>query len=61
VTAEPGENDPIGIILCSEKSDTVVRYAMGGIGGLRPRRARLRFTGPGHDTATPPRSANCRS
>ncbi len=28
---EPGENDPIGIILCSEKSDTVVKYAMGGI------------------------------
>jgi hypothetical protein len=28
---EPGENDPIGVILCSEKSDTVVRYAMGGI------------------------------
>ena len=28
---EPGENDPVGIILCSEKSDTVVRYAMGGI------------------------------
>lgn len=29
--AEPGENEPIGLILCSEKSDTVVRYAMGGI------------------------------
>jgi predicted nuclease of restriction endonuclease-like (RecB) superfamily len=28
---EPGENEPIGIILCSEKSDTVVRYATGGI------------------------------
>ncbi len=28
---DPGENDPIGLILCSEKSDTVVRYAMGGI------------------------------
>lgn len=28
---EPGENDPVGLILCSEKSDTVVRYAMGGI------------------------------
>ena len=28
---EPGENDPIGLILCSEKSDTVVKYAMGGI------------------------------
>ena len=28
---EPGENDPVGLILCSEKSNTVVRYAMGGI------------------------------
>lgn len=28
---EPGEHDPVGLILCSEKSDTVVRYAMGGI------------------------------
>lgn len=28
---EPGENDPVGLILCSEKSDTVVKYAMGGI------------------------------
>lgn len=28
---EPGENPPVGLILCSEKSDTVVRYAMGGI------------------------------
>jgi predicted nuclease of restriction endonuclease-like (RecB) superfamily len=28
---EPGEADPIGLILCSEKSDTVVRYATGGI------------------------------
>lgn len=28
---EPGENDPVGIILCSEKSDTVVKYATGGI------------------------------
>ena len=28
---EPGENTPIGLILCSQKSDTVVRYAMGGI------------------------------
>jgi predicted nuclease of restriction endonuclease-like (RecB) superfamily len=28
---EPGENEPIGLILCSEKSDTVVRYAMGGV------------------------------
>ncbi|MBA4064542.1 MAG: DUF1016 domain-containing protein [Isosphaera sp.] len=28
---EPGEADPIGIILCSEKSDTVVRYATAGI------------------------------
>lgn len=28
---EPGENEPIGLILCSEKSDTIVRYAMGGI------------------------------
>ncbi|WP_165229166.1 PDDEXK nuclease domain-containing protein [Aquisphaera insulae] len=29
--AEPGEGEPIGIILCSEKSDTVVRYATGGM------------------------------
>lgn len=28
---EPGENDPVGLILCSAKDDTVVRYAMGGI------------------------------
>ncbi len=26
-----GENDPIGIILCSDKEDAVVKYAMGGI------------------------------
>ena len=29
--AESGEHDPVGLILCSEKSDTVVKYAMGGI------------------------------
>ncbi|MCX5644481.1 MAG: PDDEXK nuclease domain-containing protein [Phycisphaerae bacterium] len=28
---EPGENDPVGLILCSAKNDTVVHYAMGGI------------------------------
>lgn len=28
---EPGENPPVGLILCSEKSDTVVKYATGGI------------------------------
>lgn len=28
---ETGENTPVGIILCSEKDDTVVEYAMGGI------------------------------
>ena len=27
----PGENDPIGIILCTDKDDAVVKYAMGGI------------------------------
>ena len=27
----PGENDPIGIILCSNRDDAVVKYAMGGI------------------------------
>jgi predicted nuclease of restriction endonuclease-like (RecB) superfamily len=27
----PGENDPVGLILCSEKDDAVVHYAMGGI------------------------------
>jgi predicted nuclease of restriction endonuclease-like (RecB) superfamily len=26
---EPGENDPVGIILCSDKDDAVVHYAMG--------------------------------
>ena len=26
-----GENDPVGIILCSGKDDAVVRYATGGI------------------------------
>jgi predicted nuclease of restriction endonuclease-like (RecB) superfamily len=26
---EPGENDPVGIILCSKKDDAVVHYAMG--------------------------------
>lgn len=26
---EPGENEPIGIILCSDKDDAVVRYSMG--------------------------------
>ncbi len=26
---EPGENDPAGIILCSDKDDAVVHYAMG--------------------------------
>jgi len=28
---EPGENDPVGLILCSAKDDAVVHYAMGGI------------------------------
>jgi len=28
---EPGENDPIGLVLCSAKNDAVVHYAMGGI------------------------------
>ncbi len=28
---EPGENDPVGLILCSAKNDAVVHYAMGGI------------------------------
>jgi predicted nuclease of restriction endonuclease-like (RecB) superfamily len=28
---EPGENPPIGVILCSAKNDAVVHYAMGGI------------------------------
>jgi predicted nuclease of restriction endonuclease-like (RecB) superfamily len=26
---EPGENDPVGIILCSDKDDAVVHYSMG--------------------------------
>jgi predicted nuclease of restriction endonuclease-like (RecB) superfamily len=28
---EPDENEPVGLILCSEKNDAVVHYAMGGI------------------------------
>jgi hypothetical protein len=28
---EPGENDPVGLILCSDKDDAVVHYAMGRI------------------------------
>ena len=27
----PGESDPVGLILCAEKNDAVVKYAMGGI------------------------------
>src|SRR5208337_5154641 len=26
---EPGENEPVGIILCSDKDDAVVHYSMG--------------------------------
>ncbi len=29
--AEPEENAPVGLILCSEKDDAVVHYALGGI------------------------------
>ncbi len=29
--SEPNENEPVGLILCSEKNDAVVHYAMGGI------------------------------
>jgi predicted nuclease of restriction endonuclease-like (RecB) superfamily len=29
--AMPGEADPVGLILCSDKDDAVVHYAMGGI------------------------------
>jgi hypothetical protein len=28
---EPGESDPVGLVLCSAKNDAVVHYAMGGI------------------------------
>jgi predicted nuclease of restriction endonuclease-like (RecB) superfamily len=28
---EPGESDPVGLILCSAKNNAVVHYAMGGI------------------------------
>jgi hypothetical protein len=28
---ESGENQPVGLILCSAKNDAVVHYAMGGI------------------------------
>lgn len=27
----PGENDPVGLILCSDKKQTVVEYALGGM------------------------------
>jgi hypothetical protein len=27
----PWENEPVGLILCSQKNDAVVHYAMGGI------------------------------
>jgi hypothetical protein len=27
----PGEADPVGVILCSDKNEAVVRYATGGI------------------------------
>jgi predicted nuclease of restriction endonuclease-like (RecB) superfamily len=27
----PGENDPVGLILCSDKKKTVVEYALGGM------------------------------
>ena len=27
----PWENEPVGLILCSQKDDAVVHYAMGGI------------------------------
>ena len=34
--AEPDENEPVGLILCSEKDDAVVHHAMGtGIAPLR--------------------------
>ncbi len=29
--SEPDENDPVGLILCTEKDDALVHYAMGGI------------------------------
>lgn len=28
---EPGESEPVGLILCTAKDDAVVHYAMGGI------------------------------
>ena len=28
---EPGEAEPVGLVLCSAKNDAVVHYAMGGI------------------------------
>ena len=28
---EPGENPPLGILLCSDKNDTHVEYALGGL------------------------------
>jgi predicted nuclease of restriction endonuclease-like (RecB) superfamily len=29
--ANPGDNPPVGIILCADKNDTVVKYALGGM------------------------------
>lgn len=29
--ANPGDNPPVGIILCADKDDTVVKYALGGM------------------------------
>jgi hypothetical protein len=33
---EEGENPPIGIVLCSEKSEAHVEYALGGLGEVLP-------------------------
>ena len=27
----PEENDPVGIILCSDKKETIIEYALGGL------------------------------
>ena len=42
-----GENPPVGLILCAEKDDTVVRYALGGLGNkVFASRYKLRLPDP---------------
>ena len=44
---QAGENPPVGLILCAEKDDTVVRYALGGLGNkVFASRYKLRLPDP---------------